>query len=174
MSGGQIYLAALAPGDAGTITRWLNDPEITQYLDDHREIKSLERVREDVEKYIKTGAAFAIFDKETDIMTGYCVLNGDWIDILVGEKEYLSKNHGDHGAEALSLMLDFGFNLRNCACITVSAYSHNAEMLACFGKAGFKKTAVKRERLLRGREKYDEIYFDMLASEYFERSKTDG
>jgi len=168
MTGDLVYLTALIPEDAQAITGWLNDPEITQYLAEHREIKSLELVKEDVNKRIETGAAFAIFDVKTDTLIGYCVLDDDHLDILIGEKAYRA---GGYGVEAMGLLMDFGYTYKNCGNILVSAYSHDARSIACFEAAGFKKTLVKRERLLRGREKYDLIYFDMLASEYFGRGK---
>jgi RimJ/RimL family protein N-acetyltransferase len=171
MTGEKVYLTALISEDAETVTRWLNDPEVTQYLSEHREIKSLELVKEDMEEHIKTGAAFAVFDRDSDTMIGTCVLDGDGIMILMGEKEYWSKGCD---TEAISFLLDFGFNLRNCGNISVSAYSHDTRSLALFEEIGFTKTVVQRERLIRGRDKYDLIFFDMLASEYFKREKTDA
>ena len=170
-TGERVYLTALIPDDAEAITGWLNDSEITQYLSSHREIKSLELVREDVEKYIEGGGAFAIFDKTNDTMIGYCVLDGDNIKILIGEEEYRSKGCD---AEAINFLLDFGFNMKNCSNICVSAYSHDARALACFEELGFAKRIVQRERLIRGKDKYDLIFFDMLAREYFEREKANA
>ena len=51
--------------------------------------------------------------------------------------------------------------------VTVSAFSHDTRALEAYEKAGFKKTCVYRQRLIRGRDKYDEIHMDMLAAEYW-------
>ena len=169
--GEKVYLTGLLPDDAGAITKWVNDPEISEFLDSHRDVKSLDSVREDVEGYIKTGAAFAIFDAETDALIGYCVLDGGHMNLLIGEKAYWRKGYD---AEAVRFVLEFGFNLKNCTSISACAYAHDTRMLAFFEEAGFHKTAVMRERLLRGRQAYDLVFFDMLAREYFERTKSNG
>ena len=172
MIGEKIYLTALILEDANVITEWFNTPEITQYLGIHREIKSLEIVKEDIEKYIKTGAAFAIFCKEMDALVGVIVLSEyGFIEIIISKVEYRLKGFD---MEAVELLLDYGFNLKNCRVIRVSAYSHDTATLALYEKLGFKQSVVKRERLIFGRDKFDEIYFDMLASEYFKRRQDNG
>ena len=168
MVGEKVYLTALIPDDAETITRWFNNPDVTQYLAIHNEIKSLETVKEDVERHIKTGAAFSIFCKETDIHIGFIVLDDENLEIFIGEIEYRSKGHD---REAISFLLDYGFNLKNCNIIYIRGYSHDSASIVLYEEMGFKKALVMRERLIRGRDKYDEIYFDMLASEYFRKEQ---
>jgi RimJ/RimL family protein N-acetyltransferase len=83
---------------------------------------------------------------------------------LIGEKYFWHKNYD---AEALEFLKEFCFNIRNENIVTVSAFSHDTRTLKVYEKAGFKKTCVYRQRLIRGRDKYDEIHMDMLASEYW-------
>jgi len=161
--GEKVYLTALELKDAETITKWFNDPEVTWYMDEHREMISLLTISEKVEKMTKSDEAFAIFDKSDDVLIGYCQCS-DFFDFLLGEKDYW---HKGYDIEALGFLLDFGFNIRNHNIVTVCAYSHDERAILCYEKAGFKKTNVYRERMLRGREKYDLIFLDMLASEYF-------
>ena len=116
-TGEKTYLTALIPHDAEAITKWYNNPEITQYLDIHREVKSLETVKQDVDKLIKTGGAFAIFCNKTDTFIGFIVLDADeeTIIILIGETDY--RNIGCE-AEAINFMLDFGFNTKTATSCT--------------------------------------------------------
>ena len=171
LTGEKIYLSALIPDDAENITGWFNNQEITQYLSIHRQVKSLEIVKEDVTEYIKTGAAFAIFCKETDKIIGFIVLDDDSIEVLIGEMEYRSKGYDE---EAIEFLLDYGFNLKNCGIIYITAYSHDKEALTLYEKMGFNKALVMREVLIHGRNKYDKIYFDMLASEYLRRGQSNA
>jgi len=168
MIGEKVYLTGLIQDDAKNITKWMNDPEITEFLDAHREVNSLNSVNEQVAEFIKTGTAFAIFDIKTEALIGYCVLDCGNINLLIGEKAYW---HKGYDTEAVGFVLDFGFNLKNCNDISACAYSHDTRMLGFFEELGFTKTTVKRERLLRGRQKYDQIFFSMLAREYFERER---
>jgi len=164
-TGEKVYLAALELNDAEIITKWYNDPDVTWYMDAHREVNSLQAIREMVDKMTKSNEAFAILDKSNDTLIGYCQCSG-FFDFLLGEKDYW---HKGYDIEALGFLLDFGFNIRNHNIITVCAYSHDVRALECYKEAGFQKTNVYRERMLRGRHKYDLIFMDMLASEYFRR-----
>jgi len=156
--GDSIYLTALAMCDADTITKWHNDPEVAQYYADFREMKSLLTVQGEVKDMINSGKAFAVFDKSTDKLIGY----SEGCSIFFGEKEYWN-----YGVETLEFLKGFCFNVRNENIVTVSAFSHNTCALDVYAKAGFKKTCVYRQRLIRGREKYDEIHMDMLATEHW-------
>ncbi len=171
MIGEKIYLTALTLDDATAITEWYNDTQITQFLAIHREIKSFDTVKKDVEAFIETGGAFAIFHKKTDILIGYIVLDGETLEIFIGKIEYYSK---DIFIEAVNFLLDFGFNIKNCNILYVCAYSHNTMALSFYEAVGFKKALVERERLICGRNKYDKIFYDMLASEYFQREKNNA
>jgi len=160
-TGEKLYLTALAKDDAPAITKWLNDPDVTIFMDEHREMKTLEKVQTQVEEWIKTGEAFAIFDKATDMIIGY---SHSLPYILIGEPDYWYKGYDE---ESLAFLLDFGFNIRNHNILTVSAYSHNIRALQCYANVGFTKAVTYRQRMLRGRDKFDLIYMDFLASDYF-------
>ena len=159
-TGEKVYLTALAMCDAKAIAKWYNDPEVAQYRIDFREMKSLLTVQDEVKEIIKSGEAFAIFDKATNKIIG-C---SEGCLILMGEKDYW---HKGYDVEALEFLKDFCFNIRNENIVDVSAFSHDTRALEVYAKSGFKKTCVYRQRLIRGRDKYDEIHMDMLATEYW-------
>jgi len=158
--GEKVYLTALAPCDAEALTKWHNDPEVAQYSIDFREMKSLLTIRDEVNEVVKSGEAFAIFDKTNDKIIG-CSLG---CTVMMGEKDYW---YTGHDLEALEFLKDFCFNVRNENIVTVSAFSHDTRTLESYTKSGFRKTCVYRQRLIRGRDKYDEIHMDMLATEYW-------
>jgi len=163
-NGKKVYLTALAMCDAKAIAKWHNDPEVAQYCIDFREMKSLLTVQDEVAEMIKSGEAFAIFDKTTDRIIG-C----SWgCSILMGEKDYW---HKGYDVEALEFLKEFCFNIRNWNIATVSAFSHDIRALEAYAEAGFKKTCVYRQRLIRGRNKYDEIHMDLLSTEYWATQK---
>lgn len=162
--GEKVYLTALAMCDAEAVAKWHNNPEVAQYRIDFREMKSLLTVRDEVAEMIKSGEAFAVFDKATDKIIGY----SEGCSILMGEKDYW---HNGYDVEALEFLKDFCFNIRNENIVTVSVFSHDARALETYAKAGFKRTCVYRQRLIRGRDKYDEIHMDMLATEYWVTQK---
>ncbi|MDO7205773.1 GNAT family protein [Paraclostridium bifermentans] len=50
-----------------------------------------------------------------------------------------------YGKEALSLLLDFGFNLLNLNNIVLKVYSFNKQAIKCYSKIGFKEAGRLRE-----------------------------
>ncbi len=170
-TGEKIYLTAMIPEDAEIIVEWYNNPEITQYRGIHREVKTLQKVQKDVEEFIKTGGAFAVFSREAEKIIGFAVLDNDYLNILIGELDY---SNDEIFAEVFGFLLEFAFVIKNLSLVLVSAYSHNTSALALYEENGFKKILVKRERLIFGRDKYDEIYFEITSEDYFKRGNPDA
>ena len=85
------------------------------------------------------------------------------IGIFIGNKKYWGKGYG---TEAMELILDFGFNILNLYNITLKVYSYNKPAIRCYEKAGFKEAGRIRGAKQVGSERYDEVYMDILASEY--------
>ena len=86
--------------------------------------------------------------------------------IFIGEKDYWDKGLG---TEAVKLLLDYGFNLLNLHNILLKVFSYNERAIKCYKKVGFKEIGRRRESREIASQKYDEIYMDILSSEF-----TDG
>ena len=48
----------------------------------------------------------------------------------------------------------------------LKAYSFNQRAINCYRKCGFKEIGRRKDAKLVGGEKYDEVYLDLLASEF--------
>lgn len=169
--GEKVYLSPVSMDDIPTFMRWLNDMEVTRFISLSHRVYTEVLEKEAVERMAKSGNAFTIVDKETDKAIGNCdflsenMLNRTAeIGITIFEKDYWSKGYG---SDALRILLDFGFKLRNYNNICLRVLSFNSRAIACYEKVGFKRQGVQRETIIRGNEKYDLIYMDILASEYF-------
>ena len=62
--------------------------------------------------------------------------------IFIGRSEYRSKGYG---AEAINLILDFGFNYMNLNSINLTVLDCNERAKACYKKCGFKETGRERQ-----------------------------
>jgi len=167
--GERVYLSPISTDAIDTYMRWVNDMDVTEGTGIHHKIFSMELEKEALEGISKSGHTFAIIEKETDKLIGTIGFFDESMlnrraefGIMIGEKDHWSKGFG---AEAIRLLLDFGFNVRNYNNICLHVCSFNKGAIACYEKVGFKRQGVRREIVIRGKHKYDLIYMDMLAEE---------
>jgi RimJ/RimL family protein N-acetyltransferase len=113
---------------------------------------------------------FAIITREDDRLIGNCgfvttdeVQRKAEVGIVIGEKDYLGKGYG---TEAMNLLLDFGFNIRNLHSIRLLVYSYNERAIKCYEKCGFKAIGRHREAIRINGEYFDEVRMDILEDEF--------
>ncbi len=168
--GERLYLSPVSADEAEKYTRWINDLETTLNLTTAPKIISLEKERQMLEEFQKGGYNFAIVQKENDELTGNCGLIGvDLIQktaelgIFIGEKKHRGKGYGQ---EAVSLLLDYAFNLLNLHSVYLRVRSFNTAGVRCYEKIGFKVIGRRRECNMIGGKYYDEVYMDILDREF--------
>jgi len=167
--GDRIYLRLLTENDASKdYCRWLNDPEVNQYLETHQAtIGSLK-------KYIKerTGDKncffMGIFDKENNKHIGNIKLEPiDWkkksavTGILIGDKSYWGKGIG---TEATKLMVNYGFNKLGLNEIELGVLSENKAAIKVYEKVGFVIDHIEEKA-----KKHVDIFYDMIVMKIFKR-----
>lgn len=87
------------------------------------------------------------------------------IGVFIGEEDNRSKGYG---AEALKLLLDYGFNYINLNNIMLTVKSFNERAIKCYEKVGFKEFGRRRESYFLNGKYYDDVHMDILASEFKE------
>jgi len=167
----KVYLSPISTDDIDIFTNWVNDPEVAHTMTFYTRVISLIQEKEFIESLARSGNAFSIVTQENNKLIGNCSFfrinetnRTAEIGIMIGEKDYLNKGYG---TDALRLLLKFGFENRNYNNISLYVYSFNERAIACYKKVGFKQQGVCREALIRGNKKYDLLYMDILADEYF-------
>ena len=83
--------------------------------------------------------------------------------IFIGEQKERNKGYG---AEALKLLLDYGFNILNLNNINLAVFSFNKNAIACYKKIGFKEYGVRHECYFLNGKCYDEILMEILRKDY--------
>jgi len=172
--GKKCYLSPMDLNDAEKYTEWLNDLEVSTGLGHVYEgAINADGEREILEKISKEHN-YSIIDIETDELIGSCGFsvidnlnqaaeNG----IFIGNKKFWDKGYG---AEAMALLMDYGFKALNLHNIMLRVFSFNERALRCYKKIGFKTIGKRREALKRGDKIYDIIYMDILFSEFYEKN----
>lgn len=172
VEGERVYLSPVCTEDVDIFMHWVNDPDITWHTTFHSRIISRASEQEAVETRLsKDGNYFSIVTQDGDKVIGNCNFFGidelnraAEVGIIIGEKDFRG---GGYGSEALRLLIKFGFENRNYNNISLRVCSFNERAIACYKKVGFQHTGTYRQAIIRGNKKYDLLYMDMLAEEYF-------
>ena len=168
--GENIYLSPINLEDYEKYTEWINDLDISLKLGNAHQIYTLQKEQEILEDISEN--SFAIILKENDKLIGNCglidveqVTRKAELGIFIGEKEYWNMGYG---TEAITLLLDYGFNLLNLHNIMLEVFAFNKRAIECYKKIGFKEIGRRREAREIAGKKYDEVFMDILAREFTE------
>ncbi len=181
LRGPRIKLVPIKREYIESFLKWVNDPEITQYLIMYRPITRMaeedwiESLREDNESIHFSIVIF--HENKLEKLIGNCGLNNiNWKDriaeagIVIGEKEYHNKGYG---TEALNILLEYGFNTVNLNRIELLVYEYNTRAIKSYKKVGFVEEGRKRQFIWNDGKYYDALIMSILAKEWEEKNKKD-
>lgn len=113
---------------------------------------------------------FAIVLFENDTLIGSISIHNidhlnrnAYIGIFIGGEEHRSK---DYGAEAIRLILDYGFNTMNLHSINLTVHADNYAGISCYKKVGFREVGRLPEVLFVDGKYVDKIYMCILEHEF--------
>jgi [ribosomal protein S5]-alanine N-acetyltransferase len=144
--GQHIYLRELTPNDVGSdYVTWMNDSEITQYLESRWTTQTFESIRIFVQKMCDSSNdyLFGIFLKNTDQHIGNIKIGsinqfhryGD-VGLIIGDKASWGKGIA---AEAIELITHYAFEDLNLNKLTAGMYEQNLGSYKAFLKAGYRE-----------------------------------
>jgi RimJ/RimL family protein N-acetyltransferase len=113
---------------------------------------------------------FTIYERATGRAIGTCGLHETeltnrrtLVGIMIGEPDARGRGYG---TEAMRLLLDYAFTVLGLHSVMLMVFEYNQAGRRCYEKAGFREVGRRREsRWYLGRF-WDEIYMDILASEF--------
>ena len=72
-----------------------------------------------------------------------------------------------YGTEALTLLLDYGFNILSLRSVMLGVFSFNEQAIECYRKVGFREIGRRRQcRLVGGGQWHDGVLMDILSEEF--------
>jgi len=169
--GEKCYLSPISIEDAEQYAEWLNDLEVsTNLLVANQQITLQKEIEILTEMSKNQSQIFGIIDLKSDKLIGNCSLfkinhrnRKAEFGIFIGDKKFWNKGYG---TEAAKLILDYGFNILNLNNIMLEVFSYNKRAIKSYEKVGFKTIGKRRETLIIGSKKYDEIFMDILAKDF--------
>lgn len=171
IEGERIYLSPMCIDDAEKYTEWFSDRKNTDCLHYTSQLVTVQDEKawlENISK--KNGYNFAIVDSKTDKLIGNCSLSHvvhldrtATVGIFIGDEE--NKNKG-YGREALTLLLDYGFNILNLHNIKLDVFAFNERAIACYKKVGFKEYGRRHECYFLDGKYHDSVSMEILEDDF--------
>lgn len=170
IEGEKVYLSPMNLEDIEKYVKWMNDFSTTDGLGSSSKVTTFESERAWlINNMDKKEQQFAIVLKETDKLIGncgFCDINhlhqkGE-VGLFIGEEENRSKGYG---TEALSLLVEYGFNYLNLKNIMLKVFSFNKRAIKSYEKIGFKVFGKRIEDYYLNGKWYDEYFMEILRKE---------
>lgn len=169
--GNVCYLSPVDDTHVERVAEWSNDLELSLLTGDISDMVTVGQQRQYLESMSNPGRyGFYIVDITNDEVIGIVRLTRiNFINrtavagIFIGGATNRGKGIG---TEAINLLLDFGFNALNLHNIMAEVFSFNAASLRTFEKCGFKEIGRRRNAVRYGSHIFDEVFLDILASEF--------
>lgn len=170
--GEKVYLRGLERSDlAGGYFNWLNDREVTKFLDSGIFPNTMEKMEEFYRStaFSNDNVIFAIVDKETNKHIGNIKLGPiKWVSrvsplgIMIGDKGFWGKGYA---AEAIRLVVDYAFKRVNLHKVTAGIVAINDASLKAFEKAGFEIEGRAKSQFFYDGEYYDSLYLGIVSQD---------
>lgn len=176
--GDRIRLRASERTDLPLFVKWLNDPEVIQYLSLFHPL-SLAAEEQWFEAMLKKHPAEQVLviemrqGEESWLPLGNCsFMDLDWrnrsaeFGIFIGEKSYWSRGYG---SEATRLMLQYGFGTLNLHRIWLRVFANNRRAIRAYEKAGYQQEGIQRQALFQEGRYIDVLVMSILRPEWEKR-----
>lgn len=166
----QIRLKPVTEADLPDYVRWLNDPEVTQFIRADPGTITLEGEREWLARINapdRRGKTWAVEAEGQHI--GNCALHPDesglnaGFGIAIGDKTAWNKGYG---TATVAEVLRIGFEDMGLHRIHLCAFAQNARAIRCYEKCGFRHEGLQRQSVLKGGQWHDHVLMAILRDEW--------
>jgi len=160
LEGELVTLRSLEPDDLERCYRWMNDCEVTRFLEGGRYPPSMAQERDWLDNAIRNRSGFSNVLLAIETKDGVHIGNAGLheaspehrsakLGIVIGEKDYWSKGYG---TDAVRTLLRFAFEQMNLNRVELGTFDFNERAQACYRKCGFVEEGRRREdRYIDGR-----------------------
>jgi ribosomal-protein-alanine N-acetyltransferase len=153
---------------------WLNDPEVTQYLETRFQPQSLEVIRRFIEEVRSSAHSyqFAIVERASGNHIGNIKIGpinpnhaSASIGLFIGERAAWGQGFA---TEAIGVLSRWAFEVLNLEKLTAGAYEQNAGSVAAFRRCGFEIEGVQRGQVARdqGGRRDNVVLMGMTAADH--------
>jgi len=173
LPGDKIVLRPLQASDlTGAYLDWLNDYEVTRFLETGKKPATLASLRRYVEAMTQAPdtVMLAITEKRSGVHVGNVKLGGIHpvhrradLGIMLGDKRRWGRGYG---REAVALILAYGFDRLNLNKIYLGVDAENSAAVRVYEQLGFKIEGTLRQHLFRDGAYRDQHVMSVLREDY--------
>ncbi len=170
--GERLYLSPVSNNDDDVkkYIEWMNDEAVAGHFGQYNNVVSSKTELKWLYEPPPHMQRYAMVLLDGDVLIGSISIHNidhlnrnAFLGIFIGEE----KNRGKgYGAEAIRLILHYGFKTLNLHNIMLSVNADNYAGIACYKKTGFKEAGRRREWVFKDGEYIDRLYMDILAREF--------
>lgn len=171
LEGKKVRLRAVERVDLPTFVKWINDQEVTQFLELNPPMSLEDEEKWFVNLQKSEDKVFSIDTKEGKLIGNVGLMRLNWKDrsvligIMIGEKEFW--NHG-YGTDAIETLLRYLFDELALNRVYLIADERNARALHCYEKLGVKKEGVLRQNRYKDGVYTNDVMMSLLKDEWKE------
>ena len=170
--GERLYLSPINPDDIVIYTKWINDPEVVNWIGGACNVISLpcERAWLEANTNGPHQYNFAIVLRNGNRLLGNVSLmdvsavnRSARLGIFIGETDDRSKGYG---AEALKLMVDYGFRWLGLRNIDLEVDAENQRAIRCYEKVGFRQYGRRTDSIFYDGQWHDRVCMEVLSKDW--------
>ena len=172
ITGDRLYLSPMNPDDVNAYLEWMNeDRMLAVHFGQYPQMVSAKSDLDWLYAPPENMRRFAIVLFDNDALIGSISLHNidhlnrnAYIGVFIGGAQNRSKGYG---AEAIRLVLDYGFRTMNLHSINLTVHADNKEAISCYKKVGFREVGRLPEVLFVDGKYVDKIYTEILDHEFY-------
>ena len=172
LEGRKVRLRAVERVDLPSFVKWINDPEVTQFLELNPPMSM-----EDEEKWFVNlqkdhDKVFSIDTKDGKLIGNVGLMRLNWKDrcvligIMIGKKEYWDQGYG---TDAIETLLRHIFDELGLNRVYLIADERNARAIHCYEKLRFKREGLLRQNRYKNGVYTNDVEMSLLRGEWEER-----
>jgi len=171
LDGKLVRLRAVEQGDLPTFVRWINDPEVTEYLQFEPPMSLEDEVTWYHHMLKGRDKAFAIETLDGRLIGNVGLVGLDWrnrrtdLGIMIGEKDAWSQGYG---TDTITVLLRYLFEELGLHRVGLYADIGNQRAIRCYEKCGFKREGVVRAHRFKDGRYLDSVLMSILRPDWDE------
>ena len=170
LSGKKVNLRPFKKDDVPTLTRWINDPEVREFI-----LAFLPQTEKQEEEWFnKLGSddkniVLGIETKEGVLIGSMGIHQILWVDrvcttgAIIGNKENWGKGYG---TDAKMILLDYIFNTLNMWKVCSNVIEYNKRSLQYSTKCGYKPDGIRKKHIFKKGQYWDLIHLGLFKDDW--------